>query len=103
MRTAVLSLVGEDDDAHATLLDEGLDSLGATELASKLSAELDVRVPPTFIFSYPTMERICEYMEELLGLTESAPDDTTAANDVLTGLALGDIAIVGMACVPACA
>ena len=81
VRTAVLSLVGEDDiDTDATLMDEGLDSLGATELASRLSADLDVRVPPTFIFSYPTMKQICEYMEELLGLTESASDDAAADN-----------------------
>ena len=53
------SLVGEEDvDEDATLMDEGLDSLGATELSSKLAAELGVRVTPTLIFSYPTMRLI---------------------------------------------
>ena len=102
VRSAVLSLVGEDDiDEDATLMDEGLDSLGATELSGKLAAELGVRVAPTLIFSYPTMRLIREHMEELLGLS-AAPESASAQSYDAFGADLQndvfDVAVVGVAC-----
>jgi acyl carrier protein len=56
VRSVVSLLLGDERPADdATLMDLGLDSLGATELSSQLSQRLGVKVLPTLLFSYPTM------------------------------------------------
>ena len=49
--------------AHgATILQAGLDSLGAVDLRNALAARFDVRVPATIIFDYPTIAALTEFL-----------------------------------------
>lgn len=50
----------------ALLMQLGLDSLGATELASQLSSEFCLKVPSTLIFSYPSSKEIVDYIQSAL-------------------------------------
>eukprot|EP01042_Synura_sphagnicola_P036678 gene36678-biopygen17962 len=75
----------------------GLDSLGATELANRLSKELDVKLLPTLVFSYPSVKEISGYIYELLGGGDDEDEDENEG--IRAGMALGgSMAVVGMAC-----
>ena len=50
----------------APLMDAGLDSLGAVELRSSLEAKLQLELPPTLVFDYPSIRDIATYVETLL-------------------------------------
>jgi thioester reductase-like protein len=54
--------------AGSSFLDIGLDSLGAVELAHTLSDAVGHPLLPTLIYSYPTVEAVCDFLLELLGL-----------------------------------
>ncbi|NDG63455.1 MAG: SDR family NAD(P)-dependent oxidoreductase, partial [Planctomycetes bacterium] len=84
------------------LMDLGLDSLGASELAGRLSSELGVRVLPTLVFSYPTLSDILTHMKESLGLIE---DEDGFRRDDSRSRKVGNesddddaVAIVGVGC-----
>jgi acyl transferase domain-containing protein/3-hydroxy-3-methylglutaryl CoA synthase/enoyl-CoA hydratase/carnithine racemase/NAD(P)-dependent dehydrogenase (short-subunit alcohol dehydrogenase family)/acyl carrier protein len=96
--TTVLSLIGKEEIPYdVQLLDVGLDSLGATELVSKLSKLLNLRLSPTLVFSYPTLNDITRHILALLGLAEPASSvpPTTLQQASLTS----DVALIGMACI----
>jgi NAD(P)-dependent dehydrogenase (short-subunit alcohol dehydrogenase family)/acyl carrier protein len=98
---AVLStlLGGDDVSEDESLMDNGLDSLGATELASGLSKELGVRVVSTFLFSYPTKKDIVEYLLRLLGISEAKQSTAAAvASGSSSLLPSAGMAIVGVSC-----
>ena len=96
VRHIVSSLLGEDDiNVSAALIDQGLDSMGATELSSMLSSELGIRVLPTMLFSYPTVVDIIGHMCEELGITNATIEAVPARS---TGGDESDLAIVGVAC-----
>ena len=73
MLSVVLSLLDASEVSEdASLMDAGLDSLGATELSRRLTAELGVRVSPTLLFSYPSVREITAHLQEQLGLGEAS-------------------------------
>jgi hypothetical protein len=49
-------------------MDQGLDSLGVTEVASRLGNEFGLRLSPTVVFSYPTICALVDHISALLGL-----------------------------------
>jgi len=51
-------------DADAPLMDVGLDSLTMMEFRSKLSQQLGMALPSIFLFDYPTIADIVDYMSE---------------------------------------
>ena len=51
-----------DLDPSRNLMDLGLDSFGASELVNRLSAEVGFNLPPSLVFSYPTINDIVEYL-----------------------------------------
>ncbi|MEM7125912.1 MAG: amino acid adenylation domain-containing protein [Chloroflexota bacterium] len=60
---AVLGLRSESMISHdARLFDVGLDSLTAIELKNRLSAKLDVALPATILFDYPTLDVLGHYL-----------------------------------------
>ena len=96
VRRVIVSLLGDGEvDASAALMDQGLDSMGATELSSMLSSELGIRVLPTMLFSYPTVVDIIGHMCEELGITNATIEAVPARS---TGGDESDLAIVGVAC-----
>jgi acyl carrier protein len=62
-------------DDNVQLMDQGLDSLGATEVSSRLSNEFELRLSPTVVFSYPTINDLAVHICDLLGLHESKEED----------------------------
>jgi acyl transferase domain-containing protein len=82
-------------------MEAGLDSFGAVELASKISMYFDIKVPSTFLFSYPTVREILGYLKEQL-LHDEGEDKATGAigQQYQRNTASEDsaIAIVGIAC-----
>jgi acyl transferase domain-containing protein/NAD(P)-dependent dehydrogenase (short-subunit alcohol dehydrogenase family)/acyl carrier protein len=99
----VASVVGEllnsgEVPADQQLMDLGLDSLGATELASKLSMELGIEVVPTFLFSYPTLEDINNYVVEQLQLSVAAATSTPPLSTVVRSADENSVAIIGVGC-----
>jgi acyl transferase domain-containing protein/NAD(P)-dependent dehydrogenase (short-subunit alcohol dehydrogenase family)/acyl carrier protein len=94
----IASLLGESGiDSDAQLMDIGLDSLGATELATRLSVDFGVKVPSTFLFSYPTVREIKVFFHQELGLTTAvaqAADDQSGESRFKHG----DVGIVGVSC-----
>ena len=52
----------------ATFADMGLDSLGAVELTHALNEAVGHPVPSTLTSSYPTVDAVCDFLLELLGL-----------------------------------
>ena len=66
----VRSLLGIDEDQEietsAPLMEMGLDSLAATELARELSQELRVKLSPTLLFDYPTVSDITRHLADLV-------------------------------------
>ncbi|CAG9466967.1 unnamed protein product [Pedinophyceae sp. YPF-701] len=55
-------LGGDDVDMTAPLMQSGLDSLGAVELANSLETQLGVSLPATTFFDYPTPTALVEYL-----------------------------------------
>ena len=58
--------------AETALMDGGLDSLGAVELASQLSSKTLLDLSPTLVFEYPTARAIAKYIAELSGGSASS-------------------------------
>ncbi|RYH00650.1 KR domain-containing protein, partial [archaeon] len=54
-----------DDDAQ--LLQLGIDSLGASNLAINLSQKLGLTLSATLLFNYPTVRSICDHILSLMG------------------------------------
>ncbi|WP_157517719.1 beta-ketoacyl reductase, partial [Micromonospora rifamycinica] len=93
---AVLGLDGpEAVEADRTFQSLGFDSLTAVELRNALSTAVDLRLPATLIFDYPTPEALAELLHrELTGALDVPRERST------TGTVAADepLAIVGMAC-----
>lgn len=65
---AVQSVLGHSVAAEASLMEVGLDSLGAVELRNALSQQLDLELPATFTFDYPTAQAMAGYIARIKGL-----------------------------------
>ncbi len=103
----VTSLLGSGHDTvdeDANLMDLGLDSLGATELAGNLSSRFGIRVMSTLIFNYPTLKDITEHMVDQLGVRDDARpvltviEEKVSASSEDKSAGLCDVAIVGASC-----
>ena len=61
----VRDVTGSDVDREAPLMDSGVDSLAAAEVASRLRALTGVALSPTLIFEQPTARAIASELLEL--------------------------------------
>ncbi len=64
---AVASVLGSSVAADASLMDIGLDSLGAVELRNALSQQFELDLPATFTFDYPSVRAMSAFISSLLG------------------------------------
>lgn len=58
----VAAVLGGSVAADAPLMAAGLDSLGAVELRNSLEGRLEVSLPPTLVFDYPTSEALADFI-----------------------------------------
>ena len=87
----------EEVEPSRSFNDLGFASLTAVELRNLLSAELDVALPATLVFDYPTPLALARHLDqELFGEREGAGRNAPARS--LAPVDHDPIAIVGMAC-----
>ncbi|HEY3947347.1 MAG TPA: SDR family NAD(P)-dependent oxidoreductase, partial [Solirubrobacteraceae bacterium] len=85
-------------DPQRSLKDQGLDSLGAVELRTRLAGDTDLTLPATLVFDRPNCEAIAEFLRAQVEVADPAAARVPAAR-VGRGAALDEpIAIVGMSC-----
>lgn len=67
----VQSVLGHQVSSNDSLMEVGLDSLGAVELKNSFSQQFEVELPATFTFDYPTPEAMAGYIASLKGVTDA--------------------------------
>jgi acyl transferase domain-containing protein/thioesterase domain-containing protein/acyl carrier protein len=80
-------------EADKAFQELGFDSLGAVELRNRLSTATGLRLPPTLVFDYPSVEAVARYL-----LAESTGGAAARRQVVRAQASEEPIAIVGMAC-----
>jgi NAD(P)-dependent dehydrogenase (short-subunit alcohol dehydrogenase family)/acyl carrier protein len=79
----ILRIAPERIEPAASLLDMGMDSLMAVELATSIEARLDIRISALALSGGPTVENMVERIQRLLqpveGAAEATPDSALAA------------------------
>ena len=99
VRTSIALVLGHDSpaavDVERTFQDLGFSSFAAVELRDRLNAALDLRLPGTLAFDYPTPAALASY---LVGLVTNTADEEPGATVPLATSAADPIVVVGMAC-----
>ncbi len=80
-------------EADKAFQELGFDSLGAVELRNRLSTATGLRLPPTLVFDYPSVEAVARYL-----LAEATGAGAARRQVVRAQASEEPIAIVGMAC-----
>ncbi len=97
VRGTAASVLGHDSAAQVeperAFKELGFDSLAAVELRNRLGAEIDLRLPATVVFDYPSVRELAGYVlgEIGAGNVERAPAVRAQSSEE-------PIAIVGMSC-----
>lgn len=90
----VLGLKDADDvDAHAGLMEQGMDSLMTVDLAGRIGRILGVSLPTTFAFEHPTLSALARH---LLGQISPDGEDTAGTLGMASPKGPGDVEVQGM-------
>jgi acyl carrier protein len=76
----------ETPDPDIPLNEAGLDSLMALELRKSLGTGLDLRLPATLLFNFPTINALTEHLAGLIGLSSAEEAPEPAAPPVPTAI-----------------
>ncbi len=77
---------GDALDDREPLQQRGLDSLMAVELRNLLARSLDLGLPATLLFDYPTPLALARYLESLIGPSTPASAEAAGSTDVLAAI-----------------
>jgi len=72
VRSAVADLLGGSIGADEPLMAAGLDSLGSVELRNALEGRLQLQLPSTLVFDYPTVSALTSYISARVAASRSA-------------------------------
>jgi myxalamid-type polyketide synthase MxaB len=100
----VRELLGEEGqqgglDPSTSLMDAGLDSLASTQLVRGLSESFGVKLSPTLMFDYPTINALTDHISSLVFVGEMVPQQVAESRGGHSvGAQQEGIAITGMGC-----
>ncbi len=77
----------EDIDPDLELIEQGLDSMSATELINSLEREFKIELDPDVLFDYPLLEQIVELIEKKLDKKPGGESSESYQSEELAGLA----------------
>jgi polyketide synthase PksM len=93
-----LGIEPETIDSTRALMDLGLDSLMAVDVASTLSRALGFRVAPLTLFEYPTAQELANHLASRRGPSGTALTVATRSQPSMRGGSDRAIAVIGLAC-----
>ena len=70
-------IIGTQVSIDAPLMSVGLDSIGATELSTRLSERLKTELSPTLVFDHPTLQSIVSSLSIDYDLSIDSPVDAS--------------------------
>ncbi|MBF0318967.1 MAG: acyl carrier protein [Nitrospirae bacterium] len=84
IKAAVYKVLGSDESTQVSmeepLMEQGFDSLMSVEFSNLVSKDLDISLPVGFLFSYPTIRAISNYLKnEFFGKDNSVKSDEKVA------------------------
>ena len=68
-------ILGDSIEVDQPLMAAGLDSLGAVELRNSIQSSLQIELPATFVFDYPSISSMATYLVSFVG---ELPDNNVA-------------------------
>ncbi len=89
---AVASVLGSSVASDASLMEVGLDSLGAVELRNALSQQFELDLPATFTFDYPSVQAMAGFISSLVG--EPGSSDGGVVQQLVVGQPQSDQRLV---------
>ena len=81
MSSCAFEVLGTKVTADVPLMEAGVDSLAASELAGAIGKELDVELPATLLFDHPSIDGIVSLMVQELGNTGAPASASGTAVD----------------------
>ena len=90
VQSVAQELIGRSVSADSPLMDAGLDSLGATELRTRLAQQVDngASLPETLVFDFPTLRHITAHLVSTapVGASTKIEMDTSSLSQLLAQL-----------------
>ncbi|RDH44711.1 hybrid non-ribosomal peptide synthetase/type I polyketide synthase [Zooshikella ganghwensis] len=85
------------DNLQDKFSDHGIDSLKAVELRNALQNALNIDIPVSATFDYPTLQQLIDYLTGLLAQSPVKPNDNNHCHEPTQQVKQDNIAIIGFA------
>ena len=81
IKSAVSDIVGDDFDVSKNFASVGLDSLGATELRTRLINMFNIQLDPAAVFEFPTVSEMSKHIKSVLSSEDGASRGCKASDN----------------------